>query len=540
MLTGMISSVGPTVSKGHSGEGSLSNVYIDPNDQNFGIGENLTFHASAENNIAIGTDALNSSGADCDYNIGIGTNALTAVSTGDNNIGIGYGAGSGLTDVTDNVIIGHDALSQSNGAYYSVAIGSLALKNNSTGVQNIGIGNKAGTDVGAGVANTIVGHLSGQGIDGESYNTIFGNQALSNASSNATSATVIGYLAAGSGIVTTAATGIIAIGYRALNNLTSGDGNVGIGYDTGYSTTSGTRNTAIGYRAFRSNQLGHSTVALGYEALFTANHVANDGAVAIGYKAGRLMNCSGGTTANGNTLIGYFSGFDPNIGDGETEGGLTSGTKCTAVGMETLGANANGNLTCARTTVMGYRAGYSFTGADCDDNTFIGYQAGDSVTTGSDNTLIGSGTDTSAVGGANQIVIGYNATGIGDNYAVIGNASISRVYMNVNGDGVIYANGTIETSDIRFKENIKECDLGLGFINKINPVKYNFKEDDNTKYGIVAQEVLKALEDTGIKESSFIATDNPDKLGANYVQFIAPLIKAVQELSQQIEDLKKG
>ena len=89
--------------------------------------------------------------------------------------------------------------------------------------------------------------------------------------------------------------------------------------------------------------------------------------------------------------------------------------------------------------------------------------------------------------------------------------------MAAGGDAVMYADGTINTSDMRFKENIKECDLGLDFINKINPVKYNFKEDSNTKYGIIAQEVLKALEDTGIKESSFIATDNPDKLGADYV-----------------------
>ena len=36
-----------------------------------------------------------------------------------------------------------------------------------------------------------------------------------------------------------------------------------------------------------------------------------------------------------------------------------------------------------------------------------------------------------------------------------------------------------------------------------------------------------------------IKDGNPDKLGADYVQFIAPLIKSVQELTKKVEEQQK-
>ena len=114
--------------------------------------------------------------------------------------------------------------------------------------------------------------------------------------------------------------------------------------------------------------------------------------------------------------------------------------------------------------------------------------------------------------------------------------------MSSDGAAVIYANGTINTSDRRFKENINDSDLGLEFINKVRPVKYNFKEDKHdgkTKYGIIAQEVLEVLKNSNNEDSSFIETDNSDKLGADYIQFIAPLIKSVQELTEMVKAQQK-
>ena len=73
-------------------------------------------------------------------------------------------------------------------------------------------------------------------------------------------------------------------------------------------------------------------------------------------------------------------------------------------------------------------------------NLALGYKAGDVITTGSDNTIIGF-SDPSALDASNQIVIGKGATGQGDNYAVIGNADVTRVYAAQDAGATLYAGG---------------------------------------------------------------------------------------------------
>ena len=65
----------------------------------------------------------------------------------------------------------------------------------------------------------------------------------------------------------------------------------------------------------------------------------------------------------------------------------------------------------------------------------------DSITTGNNNTIIGYQADPSANDASNQIVIGKDATGVGDNYAVIGNASVTRVYAAQDAGATLYAGG---------------------------------------------------------------------------------------------------
>ena len=43
------------------------------------------------------------------------------------------------------------------------------------------------------------------------------------------------------------------------------------------------------------------------------------------------------------------------------------------------------------------------------DNTCVGYQAGDIITTGNQNTCIGSGADVNSASVSNSTAIGYNA-----------------------------------------------------------------------------------------------------------------------------------
>jgi hypothetical protein len=74
----------------------------------------------------------------------------------------------------------------------------------------------------------------------------------------------------------------------------------------------------------------------------------------------------------------------------------------------------------------------------------------------------------------------------------------------------------------------------LDFINKLNPVNYVFKNDINEKirHGFIAQEV------ESLGEFNEISLTNENIYGLNYNGFIAPLVKAVQELTSENKILK--
>ena len=163
---------------------------------------------------------------------------------------------------------------------------------------------------------------------------------------------------------------------------------------------------------------------------------------------------------------------------------------------------------------------------------------------------IGNEAAASGSGATNEIAIGYAAVGNGSNSVVIGNSSITDVYLGGGGctNGVACGIGQVGNhagaasatvghaqywnsySDERLKKDIHDSDLGLDFILKLRPVSYVFKVGNSLmNYGFIAQEVEKAL---GGRISG-IVTRQKDAMGTyelNYSSIIAPLVKAVQEL----------
>lgn len=131
-------------------------------------------------------------------------------------------------------------------------------------------------------------------------------------------------------------------------------------------------------------------------------------------------------------------------------------------------------------------------------------------------------------------------------------------------------NGTIQTSDSRLKTNVTPSPLGLNFISKLKPVSYkwisggkvpdgtttptqignatvdmkNFKDRPGvrTHYGLIAQEVKQTLDELNVDDFAGWALENKDDPNStqalNYGQFIAPLIKAVQELKAELDAAK--
>tara|TARA_R100001086_G_scaffold44335_1_gene19605 strand:+ start:8333 stop:9736 length:1404 start_codon:yes stop_codon:yes gene_type:complete len=115
-------------------------------------------------------------------------------------------------------------------------------------------------------------------------------------------------------------------------------------------------------------------------------------------------------------------------------------------------------------------------------------------------------------------------------------------------DDVFATNGTIQTSDQNTKNTITATDLGLDFINKLNPVSYKFNGKTRTHYGLIAQEIETVLGTISKSATDFagFCKDEVDSegnsitpiYGLRYTEFISPIIKAIQELSAKVTALE--
>ncbi len=139
-----------------------------------------------------------------------------------------------------------------------------------------------------------------------------------------------------------------------------------------------------------------------------------------------------------------------------------------------------------------------------------------------------------------------NAGGSGLNLLGSGSTGIAGAYVGTSGSGntVTFAVQTTSPSDVRLKEEITDTDLGLAFVKQLRPVSYKLKADPRHQkgYGFIADEVETLIGN----ESSLVYFEKDWQVGEekgfktiHYPSYIAVLTKAIQELSAQIEELKK-
>ncbi|UCG23275.1 MAG: tail fiber domain-containing protein [Chloroflexota bacterium] len=97
---------------------------------------------------------------------------------------------------------------------------------------------------------------------------------------------------------------------------------------------------------------------------------------------------------------------------------------------------------------------------------------------------------------------------------------------------VFAANGTIQTSDGRWKENVSDLEAGLNEIRRLRPVTFNWigNPEDGQHYGLIAQELAEVL-----PEIVAGGGDAGQPLGMNYAEMVPVLVNAVQEQQAQIE-----
>ena len=142
---------------------------------------------------------------------------------------------------------------------------------------------------------------------------------------------------------------------------------------------------------------------------------------------------------------------------------------------------------------------------------------------------MGAGADVSSGALSNATAIGSGAIVNASNKVRIGNASVTVIEGQV---------AYTFPSDSRLKTDITNIDAGLEFIKKLKPVSYRMKNstDSRANWGFIAQDIEELV---GTKNMVLtIGEDSERTLGLRYSDFVAPLVKAVQEQQTQIEDLK--
>ncbi len=159
------------------------------------------------------------------------------------------------------------------------------------------------------------------------------------------------------------------IGASSLQSLTDGYANTATGYLALTDNTSGYYNTAIGYASLYDNETGNYNVAAGGFALW--KNIGGYNNTAVGY--GSLCE----NTGSYNTAVGFDAMYYN-----------TSGNYNTAVGHEAATGSSSGTIAFNRNTVFGYKAGYQL-GINADNNILIGCRAGDNITSGAENLIIG-------------------------------------------------------------------------------------------------------------------------------------------------------
>ena len=346
----------------------------------------------------------------------------------------------------------------------------------------------------------------------------------------------------------------VAVGDEAGTAITTGDKNVLVGYRAGDAITTGSSNVAIGRDALTSETAGSKTIAIGSGALETQNNSGTDDSfnVGIGENSGVSV-----TTGDKNSLVGHLTGDSLTTGNQNVAVGyqaLAGGTTYdgnTAVGHQALLVADNTSGADGNNVAIGASAGSTVTSGV--RNVLVGVSTGASLTTGNDNIMIGKGADVSANAAANQITIGNDINAGGNNNFAFGKSG--NVVTNDFDTDAAFS----RSSDRRKKREIYDQELGLDFVNDLRTVNFKWKpsnefpkewndyseennmDTDVIMHGFIAQEVKEALDKHSSERDSKFRGWKEGEDGMQHTSremFVIPLIKAVQELSAQVDTLK--
>jgi hypothetical protein len=258
------------------------------------------------------------------------------------------------------------------------------------------------------------------------------------------------------------------------------------------------------------------------------------------------VNTGAATGAETNQMIGHCAGDALDGGLHNNFFGLNAGC-CHTTGFSNnfFGQNAGRcHTTAFRNNFIGAYAGRTTTTGRY--NIFIGGVAGLDNTSGDCNNFFGIRAGVFNTTGANNLAFGrYSATSIFNPSGFFNLTTASnRIFMgNSNHTCAQIQIGWTTVSDIRDKCVFGNVKHGKGFLKKLNPIEFAFKDRvsndiadplGKTRYGFSAQEVLEAEGEHPV----IVSTEDPTKLQMTNDYLIPVLVNAIKEMSDDIDELK--
>lgn len=504
-----------------------------------------------------------------------GTSAGTSNTASDNSF-FGYVAGSSNTTGSLNAFFGANAGDANTDGNSNSFFGMSAGRANVGGDDNSFFGTAAGFSNTQGNSNSFFGRNAGQSNIGGNFNSFFGENAgrlNTSGSSNAffgsragfsnDGGTVNAFFGVNAGESNTGGSGNAFFGANAgVSNLTgsensffgnnAGTSNIGnqnsfFGYEAGSSNTSGIRNAFFGNSAGLANTNGFSNVFVGTDSgMLNTDGFAN---VFVGGGSGNgntggSSNAFFGTAAGAANTIGTHNtiiGDNANVGSGSLTFATAIGSFATVSISNSivLGRSADtvrvpGTLSVTGgTDVEPGSGGYLVAGSTASTNVTIDDNEIMARSNGATNTLF-----LNADGGdVNLISTGTGNVGIGiattaqDKLHVDGIIRVTT--LGGAGGTSLCRNASLQistcSSSLRYKTNINPFSNGLAFVNRLQPISFDWKDGGMKDVGFGAEDIAKI-------DPRFVTYNDKGQVeGVKYDRIGVVLVNAVKEQQTQIE-----
>ena len=452
-----------------------------------------------------------------------------------NTIGIGFNSLKSIRQSEDNTFIGTDMLSvqvssqPSRDAEENVFVGNtINSRTTSTAIRrNVSVGFRSMYQTSGTLEdNVVIGHSAGYNLDGQD-NIIIGAHAAYEGV-NVDKSVILSSSDSSNRAQYTSADSSVIIGYGTAegNGLQSLSQDVYIGTNAG-TYLEGNGHTLVGSGAFSSSfQSGTdftSVIGIGLGAFGSAENpgVPVEYPIAMGYLAASNAGVGGGSFSN-SICIGTRAGQEMNgennisIGNGAHSGATLLGFFNIALGTNALMMQTGG-----------------------DFNVAVGNDALFNLGTGTNNTAIGKAAGSTVVGFSNTTNLGHNSQAQADNEVVLGDNNVTTLRCNTQ---VISG-----LSDLRDKNNVEDLRLGVDFLMDLKPVSWDWERRDGTMEGKKDSGFIAQFTDNVVQAHSaedilptLVNRNNEDAWEMGNAALIPVLVKAIQELKAEINELKNG